>query len=298
MKSSLTVIIPAFNEEESIENTILNLLPVCRSQGWQILAINDGSVDQTPYILKKFEEKKDIKVINQPFNKGYGSSLKAGIISADTDLVAFYDADGQNQPNDLVKMYESFGNNDMLVGERGKDSHQEWVRKPGKWILSKTANFLTGRTIPDLNSGLRIAKKDIIKKMLSLFPDGFSFSTTSTIAFFNLGYNVGYYPIKINKRIGKSTVKHIKDGSNILLLILRLIVLFNPLKVFIPMSFSFIFIGLIYELLAGIILHPTPPKFISGAFFIMISGILIFFFGLMVDQLSELRKNLLFKNEG
>jgi len=297
MKNSLTVIIPAFNEEESIESTILNLLPVCKGHGWQILAIDDGSVDKTPFILKKFEEKKDLKVINHPYNKGYGSSLKSGIISADTDLVAFYDADGQHQPIDLMKMYEAFSNYDMLVGERGIDSHDDWMRKPGKWILSKTANFLTGKTIPDLNSGLRIAKKDVIKKMLSLFPDGFSFSTTSTIAYINLGYNVGYYPIRVNKRIGKSTVKHIKDGSNILLLILRLIVLFNPLKVFIPISFSFIFIGIIYEILAGIILHPTPPKFIAGAFFIMISGIMIFFFGLMVDQLSELRKNLLFKNE-
>lgn len=297
MKNDLTVIIPVFNEEEIIESTILNLLPVCKSFGWKILAVDDGSVDQTPYILKMYEEKKDIEVIKHPYNKGYGSSLKAGIISADTDLVAFYDADGQHNPDDLVKMYESFGNNDMLVGKRGKDSYQEWVRKPGKWILSKTANFLTGRTIPDLNSGLRIVRKDIIKRMLSLFPDGFSFSTTSTIAFLNFGYNVGYCPIKVNKRIGKSTVKHIKDGSNILLLILRLIVLFNPLKVFIHVSFIFIAIGFIYELLAGIILHPNPPKFISGAFFILISGILIFFFGLMVDQLSELRRHLLVKSD-
>ena len=116
MKNDLTVIIPVFNEEEIIESTILNLLPVCTSFGWKILAIDDGSVDQTPYILKKYEEKKDIKVINHPYNKGYGSSLKAGIISADTDLVAFYDGDGQHHPDDLVKMYESFGNNDMLVG--------------------------------------------------------------------------------------------------------------------------------------------------------------------------------------
>lgn len=297
MINDLTVIIPVFNEEEIIENTIQNLLPVCKNLGWKILVINDGSSDQTLSILKRYEEKKDIKVITHPYNKGYGSSLKTGIILADTGLIAFYDADGQHRPGDLVKMYEAFGNYDMLVGERGKDSHQEWVRKPGKWILSKTANFLTSRKIPDLNSGLRIVRKNIIKNMLCLFPDGFSFSTTSTIAFFSFGYNVGYYPIKINKRTGKSTVKHIKDGSNTLLLILRLIVLFNPLKVFIPISFSFITIGLIYELLAGIILHPNPPKFIAGAFFILISGILIFFFGLMVDQISELRKNLLVKIE-
>jgi len=284
--SDLTIIIPAFNEEDGIFDTIINLLAVTKPRGWHILIINDGSTDSTAKILSNISE---IEVIHHPYNKGYGASLKTGILNATTELIAFYDADGQHKHEDLVKLYNNLSSFDMLVGQRGKDSYQEWIRKPGKWILSKTANYLTGQKIPDLNSGLRIVRKGIIEKMLSLFPNGFSFSTTSTIAFMNLGYNIGYYPIKVEKRIGKSVVKQIKDGSNILLLILRLIVLFNPLKVFLPISFTFIFIGMIYEILAGIVLHPEPPKFIAGAFFFIISGILIFFFGLMADQISAIR---------
>ncbi len=284
----LTVIIPAYNEEKGLRDTVLGILNVVKDNSWKIIVINDGSTDNTVSTLKGI---KDIEVINHPYNKGYGASLKTGILNSKTDLVAFYDADGQHRPEDLVKLYENFADYDMLIGKREKDSHQEWIRKPGKWILARVANFLTGRKIPDLNSGLRVIKREVIRKMSHLFPEGFSFSTTSTIAFMNMGYNVGYSPIVANKRIGKSTVKQLKHGSSTLLLILRLIVLFNPLKVFLPASLIIFFIGVIYEIYAGILTHADPPKLIPAAFFMMITGILIFFFGLVVDQISELRKH-------
>ena len=285
----LTIIIPAFNEEAAIENTINGLLQFPYTKDWDIIVVNDGSTDNTKSILHKFPT---IKIINHPYNKGYGASLKAGIKNSNTNLVCFFDADGQHNPSDIKSILDNFGGYDLLVGERNKDSYNEWIRKPGKWFLAKVANFLTGRKIPDLNSGLRIMKREIITGLLHLFPDGFSFSTTSTIAFMNLGYNVGYSPITTKKRIGKSTVKQIKHGSNVLLLILRLIILFNPLKVFIPVSFSFITLGLIYEIYQGIILLGfEKARLIPGAFFLIITGILIFFFGLVVDQISEMRKH-------
>ncbi len=285
----LTVIIPAFNEEQGIRETILNLKDYIKDKEWKIIVVNDGSTDNTKTILESIP---DITVINHPYNKGYGASLKTGILKADSELISFYDADGQHRPDDLENIFNNFSNCDMLVGQRGKGSHQEWIRKPGKWVLSKVANFLTGRKIPDLNSGLRVIKKDVIEKMLHLLPEGFSFSTTSTIAFMNMGFSVGYLPIVVNKRAGKSTVKQVKHGSGTLLLILRLIVLFNPLKVFIPVSIIAFFTGIIYEVYAGIIFHPEPPKLIPGAFFLMLTGLLIFFFGLVVDQISEMRKHL------
>ncbi|MFW5804133.1 MAG: glycosyltransferase family 2 protein [bacterium] len=289
----MTIIIGAYNEEEGIKDTLKNLVPIAKKRNWNILVINDGSIDKTGEILKKItEEESIITVIDHPYNKGYGAALKTGIVNAKSELVSFYDADGQHRPEDLENLYDNLGNLDMIIGKRGKDSHSEWIRKPGKWILGKTANFLTGRKIPDLNSGLRVIKRNIIKNILHLFPDGFSFSTTSTVAFMNMGYNVDYYPIKVRKRIGKSTVKQLKHGSSTLLLILRLIVLFNPLKVFIPTSMITFVIGVLYEIRAGIIIHPNPPKLIPGAFFLMLTGILIFFFGLVVDQVSELRKHL------
>ncbi|MFA5792094.1 MAG: glycosyltransferase family 2 protein [Candidatus Paceibacterota bacterium] len=285
----LTIIIPVNNEEAAIENTLNELLLFSKTREWDILVVNDGSTDKTKGILEKFTS---VKVIHHPYNKGYGAALKTGIKNASTELICFYDSDGQHNPEDIISLLQHFNNYDMLVGERSRDSHKEWIRRPGKWVLSKTANFLTGRKIPDLNSGLRLVKRDVILKLLHLFPDGFSFSTTSTIAFLNLGLNIGYYPIKTNKRIGKSSVKQLKHGSNVLLLILRLIILFNPLKVFIPISISIFFLGIIYEVMQGIVMMETGhERLIPGAFFLMITGILIFFFGLVVDQVSEMRKH-------
>lgn len=127
-----------------------------------------------------------------------------------------------------------------------------------------------------------------------MFPDGFSFSTTSTIAFMNMGYNVNYYPIQVSKRIGNSTVKQFKHGSNTILLMLRLIVLFNPLKVFLPISIYLFLVAVVYEIVFGIIyLLPDNFRLIPAAFFMMLTSILIFFFGLVVDQISELRKQML-----
>jgi len=291
MESNLTVIIGAYNEEEGIKNTVDELMPLLQKYNWKLLVVNDGSQDKTGEILKKIN---GIEVIEHPYNKGYGAALKTGIKNADTDLVVLYDADGQHRPEDMENLYLNKGNLDMIIGKRGKDSHQDWIRKPGKWVLGKVANFLTGRKIPDLNSGLRVINRDIIKGMLHLFPDGFSFSTTSTVAFMNMGYNANYFPIKVRKRVGKSSVKQLKHGGNVMLLILRLIVLFNPLKVFIPASFILISLGVIYELLWGIIFIDSI-KLIQGALLLVLAGLLVFFFGLLADQISAIRKQNIFK---
>ena len=288
MDKSLTIIIPAFNEEKAIRSTLAELLPFAKRNRWKIILINDGSTDETEAEARISEE---ILIINHPYNKGYGASIKTGIQFAQTDYIALYDADGQHRPDDLLALFDRIDGIDMIVGERGRDSHRNWIRQPGKWVLEKTANFLTGRKIPDLNSGLRIIKREVIVRLLHLFPDGFSFSTTSTIAFMNLGFFVVYFPIKVNKRIGKSSVKQLKHGSHTMLLILRLIVLFNPLKVFIPVSLSLLFLGLVYEIIYGVILI-QGIKILPAALLAFISGILIFFFGLVVDQISEMRKHL------
>ncbi|MDD3563014.1 MAG: glycosyltransferase family 2 protein [Candidatus Cloacimonadaceae bacterium] len=284
----LTVIIPAYNEAKGIGEMLKELTEFSSDLPWHIFIINDGSNDETGTIVSQFS---GVTLINHPYNKGYGAALKTGILAAETEYIAFYDADGQHNPQDLLNLFENIKNNDMIIGERGKDSHQDWMRKPGKWVLSKTANFLTGRKIPDLNSGLRVIRRESILNLLHLFPDGFSFSTTSTIAFMNMGLFVSYYPITVRKRVGSSTVKQIKHGSNTIMLILRLIVLFNPLKVFIPVSLITFGLGIFYEIYAGVLFHPNPPKLIPLAFFMLITGVLIFFFGLVVDQISEMRKH-------
>ena len=293
--AELTIIIPAYNEELALRETIETLTPIALRNNWDILVVNDGSTDRTAVILAGIP---GIRFISHTYNKGYGASLKTGINAASSPLIAFYDADGQHRPTDVEEMMRYFKshNCDMLVGERGKDSHRDWLRRPGKWLLAKVANYLAEHKIPDLNSGLRIIKREIMIPLLHLFPNGFSFSTTSTIAFFNLGFSVDYYPIKVNKRIGKSSVKQFKHGTTVILLMIRLILLFNPLKIFLPVSLYLFIIGMLYEIIWGIFLIPNNVRLIPAAFFTILTSILVFFFGLVVDQISELRKHLSLKS--
>lgn len=281
-KCKLTVIIPAFNEEEGINQTLDLLIPVARDNNFQIIVINDGSDDNT----KKLLESKEVNKIDHPYNKGYGAALKTGVKAANTEYIALYDADGQHNPNDLLRLWSNMRNYDMLVGMRGKDSHQEWIRKPGKWILHKTANFLTGRKIPDLNSGLRIIRRDILIDKLHLFSDSFSFSTTSTVAFMSLGYSVGYIPIKVNKRVGQSKVKQFRHGPSALLIILKMVVLYNPLKVFLPVSLFIFLLGIVW----GVAGYFIASRFPNSAILLTIMGLLFFFMGLISYQISTLNK--------
>lgn len=283
----ITIIIPAYNEEKAIGKTLEKLLPFAEKNGWKILVINDGSTDST---RKEIEKISSVKIVNHKVNRGYGASLKTGLNNSETELVAFYDADGQHTPEELEKLLESWNDQDMIVGERVKGSHFSISRAPGKWVLSKVANFLAGRKIPDLNSGLRVVKRESIKSYIKLFPDGFSFSTTSTIAFLGDKKQVDYIPIQTSKRVGKSSVNQIKDGFNTVLLIIRLIVLFNPLKVFIPASFFLILISVIYEILWGYIFSPHL-RLLPGALLTFLTGIIIFFFALIMDQISQIRRN-------
>lgn len=283
----LTIIIPAYNEEKAIFPTLEKLLPYVQKNSWKVIVVNDGSTDGTKEILENLNF---IKVINHKVNRGYGASLKSGLAEVSTVLVAFYDADGQHNPDELEKLWNSWIDQDMIVGQRVKGSHFSLSRAPGKWILGKTANFLAGRKIPDLNSGLRIVKKNVIDKYVQLFPDGFSFSTTSTIAFLSDKKLVEYLPIQTSKRSGTSSVNQVKDGFNTVLLIVRLIVLFNPLKVFLPVSFFLLLVSVIYEILWGYIYSPHL-RMLPGALLTFLTGIIIFFFALIMDQISQIRRN-------
>lgn len=290
--TDLTIIVPTFNEEDGLPATLRELLPTADRLGWRVLVVDDGSTDGTAATLAAVP---GVRVIRHPLNRGYGAALKTGIVNAKTRWVAFYDADGQHNPADLEKLAAAIGTADMVVGQRGRDSHKDWLRKPGKWVLARTAEFLTERRIPDLNSGLRIVRRDIILALLHLLPDGFSFSTTSTVALMNLGFTVQYHPIRVNKRLGKSTVRQLKHGSQTILLIIRLILLFNPLKVFTPVSLFLFFGGAVYEVVYGIVLRQGHPRLIPGAFFSLVMAMLIFLIGLLADQISSLRKNLHFE---
>ena len=279
-KPTVTIVIPAYNEEEGITDVITQLKEL--SKNYEILVVDDGSTDNT----YKLAAETSVKVIRHPYNKGYGAALKTGIRNAEADIVLFMDADGQHKPSDIKKLIQYIGEYDMVVGARTKKSKISLLRRPGKKILSITANYLAGMKIPDLNSGFRALKKGVAMEFMHILPNTFSFSTTITLALITSGYSVKYVPIEAPERVGTSKIKPFRDGFRFVLMIIRTITLFNPLKVFIPISISLFIIGFLY-LLHDLILYLNIP---DTSVLLIVSSIIIFFFGVLSDQVSSLLK--------
>ncbi len=277
-----TVIIPAFNEESGLEN-VLDKLENHLDGSFDILVVDDGSSDGTAAIV---ERKQNVRLVQHTHNCGYGAAIKTGVSLVETEWVAFFDADGQHSPKDLIRLLGADESADMIVGARDHWFSDNWRRTPGKFILKLLAIFLTGTRIPDLNSGLRVVNRRVLLRYLHLLPNGFSASTTMTMAFLARNYSVRYLPIKSNKRIGKSSVNQLRDGYGTIVLMLRMIILFNPMKFFGLFSFVFISIGSVYGMVK---LIETGVGLSSGALLILFIGLLGFIFGLLCDQISSLR---------
>ena len=277
-KPDVTIIIPAHNEEEGIADVINGVKQL--NKGYEIIVVDDGSTDNT----YKLASETGVKVIRHPYNKGYGAALKTGIRNAEADIVLFMDADGQHKPSDIKKLIQYIGEYDMVVGARTKKSKISLLRRPGKKVLSITANYLAGKKIPDLNSGFRALKKSVAMEFMHILPNTFSFSTTITLALITSGYSVKYVPIEAPARVGTSKIKPFRDGFRFILIIVRTISLFNPLKIFLPISLLLFLSGmsyLIYEVIVYVDISDT-------SLLLIISSLLIFFFGILSDQVSVL----------
>lgn len=284
-----TVIITVYNEESALAPLLLRLKPVLASHDFELIMVNDGSNDESYNILKRFKDEMNnetITIINHPYNKGYGAAIKSGVRSASTESIVIMDADGQHSIEDMLRIAESINEFDMVIGDRGEKASSA-MRNFGKGILKWIAEYLIDKKIPDLNSGLRAVRKDIFMEFIDLYPNGFSITTTMTLAFIKAGYNVTFVPIHIEKRSGGKSQVAADDAIKTLLLILRIIMLFNPLKVFVPIGLSMLSLGLVYALW-GIYYTFSIPK---GALFASISGLNIFFFGLIADQISIMRRS-------
>lgn len=280
MSKKVTILIPAFNESQAIGFVIEHIQAICSDVVQEIIVIDDGSSDDTAYIAKNA----GATVIRHKQNLGYGAALKTGIRYAKTEFVLTMDADGQHQAEDVLRLRELAEDCDMVVGQRISLLHSPLWRMPGKWLLWSLANYLTRRKIPDLNSGLRLIRRDVASRYLHLCPSGFSFSTTITMALLSRGYSVAYIPIQVKKRVGKSTVS-VATGLDTIILILRIAALFNPLRVFIPTS---LFIGGIG--LAWGIPYALAGRGISvGSMLAIVTAILVFGLGMLCDQISQLR---------
>jgi glycosyltransferase involved in cell wall biosynthesis len=284
---AVSIIVPALNEEEGL-GQVLAGLEEWQGRGAEVVVVDDGSTDRTPEIASR----EGIRLIRHRVNKGYGAALKAGIRAAHGEIIVTLDSDGQHDPCDIKRLLAELPECDMVVGMRGKSSLTPSLRKPGKWILVRIANYLAQTEIPDLNSGFRAIRAVTLNRFLHILPNGFSFSTTLTLALFKEGYNVAYVPITASPRSGRSTVRPLHDGLNTMLLIIRTIALFDPLRVFLPASVVLFLIGVVYWILDSLYAH--RPNIPSGAVILLVSAVVVFMFGILADQVSAIRRE---KNE-
>lgn len=284
--TKFSVIIPAYNEEETIEKFLNDLhasLGGTNATG-EVIVVDDGSSDNTSSIANNIS---GVKVIRHPYNKGNGASVKTGILSAQGERIIIIDADGQHGPQHIPEMLRLLDEYDLVVGAR--ETFGVGRRGFGNIVVSKLASYLTGIKIPDLTCGFRAFKKDKMFEFIDLLPNGFSLPSTSTLAFATRGYNVKFIPINAHVRQGgKSSIMVFRDGMKFLVLIVRMVSLFKPLKVFVPTSISLLFFGLIWSVRSYLL-----SKAISslGAMFLL-AGIFILMIGLLTDQIAETRLSL------
>ena len=277
----LTIIIPALNEEAVVGDVVRGLRAEFPEA--EITVVDDGSGDRTGELA----EGAGARVIRHDQTYGYGTALKSGIRGSSREYVLFCDGDGQHSASDARRIFDAAEDNDMVVGARTSGSHSPYSRRPGKLILKWFADFLAGVRIPDLNSGLRVFRRDTIMRYLHLMPKGFSFSTTSTFAMLKSQRRIKFIPITVKKRVGKSTVQQWRHGPATLMLMLRLTVLFEPLKVFLSVAFALFLVSLgslyIDLKLGGGGVGDTTVL-------IAVSSLIVFMFGLLCDQVSALRR--------
>ncbi len=277
----LTIIIPAYNEAGSVGHAVEALRQF--KPAAELLVVDDGSTDTTA------EEARGAgaRVLRHPYNKGNGAAVKTGIRAATGAVVLMMDADGQHRPEDAEKLLALIGDYDLVVGARTLGTNRGVVRDLGNAFFNRLASYLSGRPIPDLTSGFRAFKRDHLLEFIHLLPNGYSYPTTSTLSFIKAGYNVGFVPIAARKAAGKSQIKIVRDGVKFVTIMLRIITLFSPMKVFLPIGALFLLLGLIYGV-GNFALDPTH-RIPNGALFLLMTGVFTFLFALISEQIAAMR---------
>jgi glycosyltransferase involved in cell wall biosynthesis len=284
-ETGLSIIVPAYNEAGSIGPVLDSIWQTMQATGldYELLVIDDGSRDHTADVA----EAGGYRVLRHPENRGYGAALKTGIRHATYDLIAITDADG-TYPNErlpeLVRLAVE-GEYDMVVGARtGDQVHIPLIRRPAKWALSRLANHLARTPIPDLNSGLRVFRKDVAEEFRRFLPSSFSFTTTLTLALLTNNYTVHYVPISYHKRVGSSKINPIKDTVNILGLIVRTVMYFAPLRVLLPVSATLLLLALAVLVLSALL---TPKVMDVTVIVITMAALQIAVVALVADLIEK-----------
>jgi len=278
MNEPVTIIIPAFNEQDGIGEVLDSIQQLMASEGieGEIVVVDDGSTDETAQAVEAW----GVILVQHETNRGYGATLKTGIRHAKYDLMLITDADGTYPVEAIPVLLKAVQTCDMAVGARiGEHVRIPLFRKPAKWMLQKLANYLAQKKIPDLNSGLRVFRREIAERFYELFPEGFSFTITITMAALTSNYRVKFLPINYYRRKGKSTIRPARDFLGFLSLIVRMTVYFNPLRIFLPASLILFLIGVVKATIDFVRLD----HFGVGAAIAVVASFQILCLGLLAD---------------
>jgi glycosyltransferase involved in cell wall biosynthesis len=277
--SSVSIVIPAMNEADAIGAVVSQLRAAAP---WhEIIVVDDGSGDHTA----PEAQAAGARVVRHPYNKGNGAAVKTGIRNATGEFVLIVDADGQHDPGDALRLVERLGVFDLVVGARSSGTQANVRRRLGNGLLNRLASYLTGRHIPDLTSGFRAARTAHLREFLHLLPNGFSTPTTTTLAFLKAGYNVAFEPIDARPRVGRSKIRLARDGTKFFLILLKVITLFSPLRIFIPISAASLLLGIAYGIW-NVVLYSRIP---NGSVLLILFAVVVFLVGLVSDQIASLR---------
>ena len=277
--SAVSVVIPAYNEADVIGEVVAAL---ASAAAWhEIIVVDDGSRDGTGARAIAA----GATVVTHPYNKGNGAAVKSGIRRASGEFVLVIDGDGQHRPDDARRVVSKLGEYDLVIGARATSTQATLARKLGNAMLNGFASYLTAREIPDLTSGFRAARREHLREFLHLLPNGFSTPTTTTLAFIKAGYNVAFEPTDARPRVGTSKIKLARDGAKFFMIILKIVTLFSPLRVFLPLAGASVLLGIVYGLW-NVVAHSRIP---NGAVLLILFGVMVFLVGLVSEQISALR---------
>jgi glycosyltransferase involved in cell wall biosynthesis len=275
----ITVLLPAFNEEASIGETINKIKKLYPK--FEVLVVDDASTDNT----LKVAMAAGANVWPHPYNTGNGAAVKTGLRCATGDWVVMMDADGQHNPEDIKRLLEYKDTHDMVVGARIKESQGTFHRNLANKIYNWFASYVTKFKVEDLTSGFRLVKADTAKQFIYLLPNTFSYPSTLTMAYLRSGRSIKYVPIKAAKRRGKSKIKLLQDGTRFLLIITKIATLFSPFRVFLPISLFFFLTGTIYYIYTFVTAH----RFSNMSALLLSTSVLVFMMGLVSEQISQMR---------
>jgi glycosyltransferase involved in cell wall biosynthesis len=279
LPASTSVVVPAYNEGPAV-GRLVDELRTCAP--WQeILVIDDGSTDSTAADAAA----SGARVVRHPYNKGNGAAVKTGIRQAAGVFVLIIDADGQHRPSDAPRLVSHLDQYDLVVGARAPVTQASWSRRAGNGLLNAIAGYLAGHPIPDLTSGYRAARRELLLEFIHLLPNGFSTPTTTTMAFLKAGYSVRFEPIEARERQGASKIRFGPDGVRFFLILLKVITIFSPLRIFVPISLAAFFLGAGYALWTA----ATQSHVTNSSVLLITLSVVIFLIGLVSEQISTLR---------